>query len=108
MDASWFNTPFNRTSAASPPKESARQLNLDHEHGTLFTLLGKKSLDEGHGFSRAVNDTALDRFSHWGTFAPSSKFASVNFLDVCGRTFRVGCAIAGAKAQSLSVRLRPD
>ena len=26
----------------------------------------------------------------------------------CGRTFRVGCAMAGAKAQSLTVRLRPD
>jgi hypothetical protein len=25
-----------------------------------------------------------------------------------GRTFRVGCAMAGAKAQSLTVRLRPD
>ena len=75
MDASWFNTPFNRTSAASPPKESARQLNLDHEHGTLFTLLGKKSLDEGHGFSRAVNDTAMPGFSRWGTVFLSSEFS---------------------------------
>ena len=26
----------------------------------------------------------------------------------CGWAFRVGCAMAGAKAQSLTVRLRPD
>jgi len=30
---------------------------------------------EGHGFSRAVDDSAMSGFSRWGTVFPSSKFS---------------------------------
>jgi hypothetical protein len=42
-----------------------------------------------------VSSSVLERSGLWSRIA-------------CGRAFRVGCAMAGAKAQSLSVRLRPD
>jgi hypothetical protein len=40
----------------------------------LESLRENAVLEEGHGFSRAVNDTAIDGFSRWGTFFPFSNF----------------------------------
>jgi hypothetical protein len=51
----------------------------------------------------------LTAFSEDGLSQSSTVVASVNCLELpADRTFRVGCAMAGAKAQSLTVRLRPD
>jgi hypothetical protein len=47
----------------------------------LNIFLEKGSLEEGHGFSRAVNDTAIPGFSRWGTVFSSSKFSYALIKD---------------------------
>src|ERR1700678_2223745 len=41
----------------------------------LFLSHLRASLKKGHGFTRAINNAAIDGFSHWGTFVPSSRFS---------------------------------
>jgi hypothetical protein len=45
------------------------------EGDELQSPRGNAVLEEGHGFSRAANETAVDGFSRWGTVFLSSEFS---------------------------------
>jgi hypothetical protein len=49
--------------------------------GRGFNRVCENSVLEGHGFSRAVNHTAVHGFSRWGTLFLSSKFSNALIKD---------------------------